>query len=86
MKKYLTTLLLAFILITPTLDISALSVKDYNVVKSDLKAKMSNRHKVKLNNTVLNAWIKVANKELKKCKLKNVNTRNIIDIINLNCL
>jgi len=82
--KYLTTLFLAIILITPSLDISKLSTKDYSEVKSTLKSTIANRAIRKPTYVEVQKWINVLNKELRSCKITNVKG-NLIDLLN-SCL
>ena len=84
--KYLTTLFLAIILITPSLDISKLSTKDYLSVKSTLKSTIANRTIKKPTYVEVQKWVEIINLELRRgCKLNNVTGKNIINILN-SCL
>jgi len=84
--KYLTTLFLAIILITPSLDISKLSTKDYLSVKSILKSTIANRTIKKPTYVEVQKWIEIVLKEFQNgCKMYNVTGKNIINILN-SCL
>ena len=83
--KYLTTILFA-ILITNSLDISTLSLKNYTEVKATLKSTIANRTIKKPTYVEVGKWVEVVNLELRKgCKLNNVTGKNIIEKLN-SCL
>jgi len=85
MVKYLTTILFA-ILITNSLDISTLSLKNYTEVKATLKSTIANRTIKKPTYVEVQKWIEIINLELRRgCKLNNVTGKNIINILN-SCL
>ncbi len=72
--------------IVATISGKDLTAIQYQTLKTDLKAKVSNRNKVKLINTDVQKWTEIVNKEIKKCVLTNVDMTKIVDIINNNCL
>ena len=85
MVKYLTTILFA-ILITNSLDISTLSLKNYTEVKATLKSTIANRAIKKPTYVEVQKWVEIINLELRRgCKLNNVTGKNIINILN-SCL
>lgn len=60
----------------------------YDSLKTGLKTKIANRNKILPINSDVQKWVEVMNLELKKCILTNVSIteKNIVDIINQNCL
>jgi len=83
--KYLTTILFA-ILITNSLDISTLSLKNYTEVKATLKSTIANRTIKKPTYVEVQKWIEIVLKEFQNgCKMYNVTGKNIIEKLN-SCL